>query len=73
MKIKIKTDFIKLSQLIKLSNIVSQGSDAKMFILDGKVKLNGETVFERGKKVYPGDEVIVAGFEKINVVSASSE
>ncbi len=67
MEIKIKTEFIKLSQALKLADIVSQGSDAKIIIANGNVKLNGNVVFERGKKVYPGDEIEVAGFEKVRV------
>ncbi|MGF6907214.1 S4 domain-containing protein YaaA [Fusobacterium sp. PH5-44] len=65
-KIKITTDFIKLDQLLKLSNIVSNGGEAKYLILDGKVKYNGEIETRRGKKIYPGDVVEVNG-EKIEV------
>lgn len=65
-KIKITTEFIKLDQLLKLSDIVSNGSEAKYFILEGNVKYNGEIEIRRGKKVYPGDIVEVNG-EKIAV------
>lgn len=65
-KIKITTEFIKLDQLLKLSDIVSNGSEAKYFILQGNVKYNGEIEIRRGKKVYPGDIVEVNG-EKIAV------
>lgn len=57
--IKIKTDFIKLQQILKLANAVSQGSDAKLMILNGDVAVNGKTVLERGKKIRPGDVVEV--------------
>ena len=57
MKIKITTPFIKLDQLLKFSGLVSTGGEAKEVILSGLVKLNGETVLQRGKKIYPGDEV----------------
>lgn len=67
MKVKINTDFIKLQQVIKLANIVSQGSDAKMIILDGMVKVNGTTELQRGKKIRKGDVVEVSGYEKIEV------
>ncbi len=56
-KIKIKTEYIKLQQLLKLANVVSQGSDAKLIIADGGIKVNGEIVSQRGKKIYPGDVV----------------
>ena len=56
-KILINTDYIKLGQLLKLASLVSQGSDAKTLIVNGYVSVNGETVLERGKKIYPGDLV----------------
>ncbi len=67
-EIHINTEFIKLQQAIKLANVVSQGSDAKMIILDGLVKVNGEVVLQRGKKVFDGDVIEVEGFDKIKVI-----
>lgn len=55
--IKIKDDFIKLGQLLKLAGLVDSGIEAKIVITDGKVKVNGETDTRRGKKVVPGDVV----------------
>ena len=52
--VKIHTEYIKLADLLKFANVVSSGSDAKYIILEGKVKLNGETVLQRGRKIYPG-------------------
>ena len=40
--VEIKTDFIKLDQLLKWTNLTGSGSEAKMFILNGDVKVNGE-------------------------------
>lgn len=56
-KIKIKDEFIKLGQVLKLAGWVGSGLDAKMVILDGLVKVNGEIVLQRGKKIYQGDIV----------------
>ena len=56
MKIKIKDDFIKLGQAMKLAGIVSSGVDAKFLIQDGQVKVNGEVDTRRGRKLYPGDQ-----------------
>ena len=53
----LKDDFIKLGQLMKAADMVSNGSDAKFYIQDGLVKVNGEVEFQRGKKIYPGDIV----------------
>ena len=59
MNIKITTEFIKLDQLLKFSGIADNGAFAKEIILDGLVKYNGEVCTMRGKKVYPGDTVLV--------------
>lgn len=54
-KVYFHTEFVKLQQLMKLADVVGQGSDAKMLIQEGYVKLNGEVFTMRGKKVYDGD------------------
>ena len=64
--IKIKDDFIKLGQALKLAGLVDSGLDAKIEIKEGNVKVNGETHLERGKKVYPGD-VIEFGGQQVKV------
>ena len=56
-EIYIGTEFIKLDQLLKYANAVDGGGMAKNVILDGLVKVNGETVLQRGKKLREGDTV----------------
>ena len=58
-KIKIKTQFIKLDQFLKFANITENGADAKYLIVNGYVCLNGEVETRRGKKLVPGDEVVI--------------
>ena len=53
----LKDEFIKLGQLMKAANLVSNGSDAKFCIQDGLVKVNGEVTLQRGKNIVPGDVV----------------
>lgn len=55
--IKLKNEHIKLGQALKAVNLVESGADAKVAIVDGLVKVNGEIVFQRGKKLYDGDIV----------------
>ncbi len=55
-KIKIKDDFIKLGQALKLAGLVDSGAYAKEEILSGFVKVNGDVCFMRGKKLYKGDK-----------------
>ena len=57
MEIRIKDEFIKLGQLLKLAGFCDSGVDAKFVIQDGLVKVNGEVETQRGKKLYNGDIV----------------
>ena len=41
-KISIKTDFITLGQLLKLSGVITNGGEAKFFLLNNKILVNGE-------------------------------
>ena len=56
-EIEITTEFIKLDSFLKFSGAASLGSEAKMYILDELVKVNGEICTQRGKKLYKGDVV----------------
>mgnify|MGYP003064308149 CR=1 FL=1 len=54
MEVEIKTEYIKLDQLLKYSGLVDTGSGAKDLILDGYVKVDGEIETRRGRKIYKG-------------------
>lgn len=58
--IKISTPFIKLQQLLKYADVVTDGTDARILIVDGYVKVNGEVETRRGKKIYPDDEILIS-------------
>ncbi len=55
--VRIRDEFIKLGQLLKLAGLVESGVDAKFVIQDGLVKVNGETDTRRGRKIVSGDVV----------------
>lgn len=55
----IKGEYITLSQFLKEENIISSGGQAKWFLQENPVQLNGEKENRRGKKLHPGDELIV--------------
>ena len=57
LELEIKEDFIKLDSALKFSSLVPTGGIAKMVILDGLVKVNGEITVQRGKKLFPGDRI----------------
>ena len=69
--ITINTEFIRLDSLLKLASLVSAGGEAKHFIQDGLVTLNGEVCNQRSKKIRSGDMVSFAG-ETIRVIADPS-
>ena len=56
-----KKDYITLQQFLKLNDIISSGGEAKFYLAEYDVKVNGETERRRGRKLYPGDVVEVEG------------
>lgn len=56
-KITIDTEFITLGQLLKDAGIISTGGQAKWFLQENSVNLNGEPENRRGKKLHKGDVV----------------
>lgn len=58
--IKLTTEFIKLDALLKLAGVTGSGGEAKRLIQEGLVRVNGEQAAQRGKKIRPGDRVVVA-------------
>ncbi len=65
--VSITTEFIKLDSLLKFSNVVLTGGEAKLAIQDGDVTVNGQVCTMRGKKIRPGDVVVVGGQVKLVV------
>lgn len=56
-EIKLRDEYIKLGQALKAAGIAESGVDAKYMIQDGEVLVNGEKEYQRGKKLYAGDEI----------------
>lgn len=54
-KIEINTEIIKLDAFLKWAAIASSGAEAKIYIQEGLVKVNGEVCTQRGKKLKRGD------------------
>ncbi len=56
-KIILRDEYIKLGQALKAAGLVSSGVEAKIFIEEGKVFVNGQVEYQRGKKLREGDLV----------------
>jgi ribosome-associated protein len=66
-EISIRGDTIRLGQLLKLADLIDSGAEARGFLADGSVTVNGEAETRRGRQLHPGD-VVVAGDEELRVV-----
>ncbi|NMB07338.1 MAG: RNA-binding S4 domain-containing protein [Tissierellia bacterium] len=67
-EIKIETEFIKLDQLLKFAGITDTGGQSKIIINDGLVKVNGEVINARGKKIKKGDIIEIKDMESFIVI-----
>lgn len=60
-EIAIRTDYIALGQFLKLADCISTGGQAKFFLQETAIHINGEPDNRRGRKLYVGDKVEVEG------------
>ena len=56
-KVLIHTEYIELQNVLKKNGIIQTGGEAKFFLQNNSVLVNGELENRRGKKLYPGDQV----------------
>ena len=59
--VKIKTESIRLQDLLKFAGAVGTGGEAKLLIQNGEVSVNGEVCTVRGKKLRSGDRAELDG------------
>ena len=67
-EIIIDTEFIKLDSLLKYASVVQTGADAKFFISEGLVFVDGEVETRRGRKIYDGMTVKILADEEVNLI-----
>jgi ribosome-associated protein len=56
-EIEIGEDMIRLGQLLKFANVVTDGGEAKALLADGAVHVDGEEETRRGRQVLVGSLV----------------
>jgi len=64
----INTEYIELIKLLKAAKIAFSGAEAKMFVEEGEVRLNGEPESRKRAKLRPGD-IIEIFDEQIKIIS----
>ena len=60
-QIKIDTEYITLGQFLKVADFISTGGMAKWFLSEYEIIVNGEQDQRRGRKLRPGDKVVIEG------------
>ena len=63
------TEYIDLSQLLKAAGIAISGGEAKMFVTDGLVMVNGEPESRKRRKLRGGDVVVFNNEHKVCIIT----
>lgn len=64
-EVKITTEYITLGQFLKYVGIIDSGFLAKIYLSENEVLVNGEFDNRRGRKLYPGYQIVVEKQEYI--------
>jgi ribosome-associated protein len=68
-EVAIRGDTIRLGQLLKLADVIDSGAEARSYLVEDSVTVNGEPETRRGRQLHPGD-VVVAGGEELRITAA---
>ncbi|MCW2600541.1 MAG: putative Acetyltransferase, family [Frankiales bacterium] len=69
-EVVVRSEGIRLGQLLKLAELVETGSEGKELLAAGAVEVNGETELRRGRQLVDGD-VVTARDQAVRVVLES--
>lgn len=58
-EVKITSEYITLGQFLKFADIIANGGEAKEFINEHDIFVNGTTCKMRGKKLYASDQIVI--------------
>ena len=58
--VKIKDEYITLGQFLKIADLVSTGGEAKIFLLENEILVNGLKENRRGRKLYKDDIIEIS-------------
>ncbi len=71
-EIVIDTEYITLSQFLKMADIIQSGGQAKFFIMENEVIVNGEKEDRRGRKLYNNDKIEINMLESFIIKNIES-
>jgi ribosome-associated protein len=67
-EVQIGTEMIRLGQLLKLAGLIDSSGEAKAYLAENSVEVNGEAEDRRGRQLHPGDEVRTGG-ERLRITA----
>ena len=53
--VKISDEYVSLGQFLKICDLISSGGEAKLFLKENEVLVNGQAEDRRGRKLYDKD------------------
>lgn len=63
--IRKEEEYITLNILLKITDTISTGGMAKIYLQEHGVLVNGVNENRRGRKLYPNDKVVIEGIEYV--------
>lgn len=67
---ELTTPYITLGQLLKRMGVIDSGGQAKGFLQEEDVRVNGERESRRGRKLKDGDTIAIARWGMIKITAA---
>jgi len=70
LEFELKTEYIDLLQLLKATDIAMSGGEAKMFVEDELITVNGELELRKRRKLRLGDVVVIDDQVQVTLISS---
>ena len=67
MRFQVRGEYITLGQLLKVVGHIGTGGEVKSFLAEAAILVNNEAENRRGRKLRPGDVVVLEGVETITL------
>jgi ribosome-associated protein len=71
--VALRDEYITLGQLLKAAGVIGSGGEAKAYLADTVVQVNGEPEQRRGRKLRVGDVILPPGEDPIVLTADGAE
>ncbi|MBC8101338.1 MAG: RNA-binding S4 domain-containing protein [Cytophagales bacterium] len=66
--IPITSEHLTLGQFLKLAGLIGSGGEVKTYLMETSIQVNGEHDNRRGRKLFPGDILVVEKGDPFRIV-----